>query len=433
MRTDFTAERLADPDVTSSETVIRNCVRCGFCTATCPTYVLLGDERDSPRGRIYLIKDMLERGGPPSAAVVKHIDRCLGCLACTTTCPADVDYRRLIDHARSWIARTYRRPAIEQMIRWAIAAVLPHPVRFRRAVAAARAGRLLGPLMTRIPGLAPLAAMVELAPRRLPPPAPILSTQGAKGDILLLQGCAEPVLRPEIRAATVRLLSRAGYGVRFAGDEGCCGALVHHLGREAAARDAARRNVDAWTPALEEGLAALVVTASGCGSTVKDYGHLLSGDPAYAARAARLSALAMDISEFLGRIALPPASARGLSIAYHAACSLQHGQKAGAAPSGLLSAAGYRVRTPHEAHLCCGSAGTYNILQPAIARQLRDRKVERLDALHPDAIATTNIGCAVQIASGTDIPVLHLVELLDWATGGPCPDIRLAAAAIGPA
>lgn len=433
MRTDFTAERLADPDVAASEAVIRNCVRCGFCTATCPTYVLLGDERDSPRGRIYLIKDMLERGGTPPAAAVKHVDRCLGCLACTTTCPADVDYRRLIDHARAWIARSYTRPWIDRAIRRVLASILPHPARFRCAIGAAALGRPFAPLLKRIRQLAPVVAMLELAPRRLPAPAATTSTQGSKGRVLLLQGCAEPVLRPDIRAATSRLLHRAGYGVHFAPGEGCCGALVHHLGQEQAAIAAARRNIDAWTPALEDGCAAIIVTASGCGSTVKDYGHLLRDDPVYASRARRVSTLAMDVSEFLSKITLPPAKAQHLTVAYHAACSLQHGQKAGALPAALLGDAGFSVRTPAEAHLCCGSAGTYNILQPAIARQLGDRKVQQIEALRPDVIATTNIGCAVQIAGGTDIPVVHVVELLDWATGGPKPGALAAHSANAPA
>ncbi len=266
--------------------------------------------------------------------------------------------------------------------------------------------------------------MLALAPATIPPKPRTddVLAAGAKGCVALLQGCAEPVLRPEFRAAAVRLLGRAGYDVLFAPGEGCCGALVHHMGREAAALAAARRNVDAWTRLIEEGgLDAILVTASGCGTTIKDYGHMLREDPAYAARAARVSALAKDVSEFLIEADLPPGDGRGLTVAYHAACSLQHGQKVTEAPKRLLAHAGYVVRTPIEAHLCCGSAGTYNILQPEIAGQLGARKAANIARLSSDVIATGNIGCATQIGRYADVPVAHTVELLDWATGGPPP------------
>ncbi len=423
MQTKFSAAQLADPAMAVSEAVIRKCVHCGFCTATCPTYVLLGDELDSPRGRIYLIKDMLETERVPTAEIVKHVDRCLSCLSCMTTCPSGVNYMHLVDHARTYIEARYRRPLQDRLLRALLAWVLPHPRRLRLALTLARLGRPALPLLEKAPALQRLAAMLALAPGRLSPKA---STADApvpapKGRVALLQGCAEPVLRPEFRAATVRLVNRAGYDVVFAPGEACCGALVHHMGRDADSRDAARRNVDAWTRMIDAGLDAILVTASGCGTMIKDYGFMLRDDPAYAGKAAVVSALAKDISEFLIGCDLPPGDGRGLTVAYHAACSLQHGQKVIEAPKRLLTEAGYRVKTPIEAHLCCGSAGTYNILQPKIAGQLRDRKVANIERLKADVIATGNIGCAIQIGQSASIPVVHTVELLDWATGGPAP------------
>jgi glycolate oxidase iron-sulfur subunit len=396
-------------------------VHCGFCTATCPTYVLLGDELDSPRGRIYLIKQMLETEAEPSAEVVKHVDRCLSCLSCMTTCPSGVNYMHLVDHARAYIEDRYRRPWRERMLRSLLAWLLPHPGRFRLALALARLVRPARPLF----GRGPLGAMLELAPARPAPKSTVelQAPEHPKGRVALLQGCAEPVLRPEIRAATVRLLHRAGLEVVFAPGEVCCGALVHHMGRKAEGLFAARRNVDAWTSEIEgEGLDAIVITASGCGVAIKDYGFMLREDSAYAAKAARVSALARDVSELLAGIELPPMAAPSpLVVAYHPACALQHGQKVTDAPTRLLEAAGFTVRTPADAHLCCGSAGTYNILQPEIAGQLGDRKVDTLERLKPDVIATGNIGCAAQIGVRTSTPVVHTVELLDWASGGPEP------------
>ena len=424
MQTDFSPALLADPAMAASEAVIRKCVHCGFCTATCPTYVLLGDELDSPRGRIYLMKDMLETERVPTAEIVKHIDRCLSCLSCMTTCPSGVNYMHLVDHARAYIAQRYRRPLKDRLMRSVLAWVLPHPRRFRFALTLARLVRPAAPWLDRIKALRPLAAMLALAPATAPAKPSLVDApvREPRGRVALLQGCAEPVLRPEFRAATIRLLNRAGYDVVFAPGEGCCGALVHHMGREADSLAAARRNVDAWTRTAEAGgLDAILVTASGCGTTIKDYGFMLRGDPAYADKAAAVSALAKDISEFLVDADLPAGDGRGLTIAYHAACSLQHGQKVTEAPKWLLAHAGYAVRTPIEAHLCCGSAGTYNILQPEIAAQLRDRKVANIARLNADVIATGNIGCAMQIGQRAAIPVVHTVELLDWATGGPAP------------
>jgi glycolate oxidase iron-sulfur subunit len=425
MQTRFSPAQLADPDMASSEAVIRKCVHCGFCTATCPTYVVLGDELDSPRGRIYLMKEMLEHEAQPTAEVVKHIDRCLSCLSCMTTCPSGVNYAHLVDHARAYIEDRYRRPLRERLLRGLLAWVLPHPKRFRAALALARIAKPAEPMLRRFESLKPVAAMLALAPARLPkvdgaPPEP---SAAPKGRVVLLVGCAEPVLRPEFRAAAQRLLARAGYEVVTAAGEGCCGALVHHMGRKAEALDDARRNVDAWTAEIEgEGIEAILVTASGCGTTLKDYGFMLREDPAYAGKAAKVSALAKDVTEFLLQIELPPpASPVGLRVAYHAACSLQHGQKITEAPKQLLKRAGFDVRTPADAHLCCGSAGVYNILQPELADAIGRRKAETLDRLEPDVIAHGNIGCATQIALRTKVPVAHTVELLDWAHGGPRP------------
>jgi glycolate oxidase iron-sulfur subunit len=424
MQTNFSSDLLADPAVASSEAVIRKCVHCGFCTATCPTYVLLGDELDSPRGRIYLMKEMLENQSAPSAHVVKHIDRCLSCLSCMTTCPSGVHYMHLVDHARAYIERRYRRPLIDQMLRTMLALVLPYPRRFRLALRLARLIRPAAPLVERVPGLRPLAAMLKLAPVHLPAaiPAQAAAAPHSKGRVALLQGCAEPVLRPEIRQATIRVLNRAGFDVIFSPGEVCCGALVHHMGKEAASLDAARRNVDSWSHEIQTGgLDAIVITTSGCGTTIKDYGHLLRNDPAYAEKAARVSALARDISELLMTVPMPAGNGRGLRVAYQAACSLQHGQKVTEAPKRLLTAMGYDVHSPAEAHLCCGSAGTYNIMQPQIAGQLGARKASHLDQIGADVIATGNIGCAMQIGQYSTTPVAHIVELLDWAAGGPMP------------
>ncbi len=434
MQTRFSPEALADPDTASSEGVIRKCVHCGFCTATCPTYVLLGDELDSPRGRIYLIKDMLENDRVPSAEVVTHIDRCLSCLSCMTTCPSGVNYGHLVDHARHHINRTYRRPLPDRMIRWVLARVLPYPRRFRAAIALGRIARPLAGVFARSPALKPLGAMLALVPpvRRPAPatgpftePAPDpLRAATARGRVILLQGCAEPVLAPEIRAATQRVLARAGHEVVLAPGEGCCGALVHHMGQKAAALAAARRNIDAWQAVERAGpVAAILITTSGCGTSIKDYGFLLRDDPAYAARAAHYAALARDISEFLAETGLPAIAApdRPLRVAYHAACSLQHGQTVTEAPRRLLANAGYTVVTPKEAHLCCGSAGVYNILQPDLANRIGQRKADNLDRLAADVIAAGNVGCAVQIGRRSKAPVVHTIELIDWAQGGPRP------------
>ncbi len=458
METHFSPRQLEQTANRTSEREIRRCVHCGFCTATCPTYVLLGDELDSPRGRIYLMRDMLENDRAPSAEVVKHIDRCLSCLSCVTTCPSGVNYMHLIDHARSYIEARYRRPWRERWLRALLSRVLPYRGRFRWALRLAQVARPVGAPVARAAGWRSLEAMLKLVPSRLPrqplpPPAhdsqadaPNASDRiGAHGRVVLLQGCAEPVLRPDIRAAAIRVLGRIGVEVATIHGESCCGALVHHLGRETQALEQARRNVDVWIAEIEtRQLDAILVTASGCGTMLKNYGFVFADDPVYAEKARRIAALVRDISEFLGERGLPPPRAplrpqdtprprdashpqavlpsqTPLRVAYHSACSLQHGQGVREPPKALLAAAGFDVVEPAESHLCCGSAGTYNLLQPELAGQLLARKLANLSAVRPDVIASGNIGCITQLAAGAGVPVVHSIELLDWATGGPVP------------
>jgi glycolate oxidase iron-sulfur subunit len=421
MQTHFTAEQLANPKIADSNAVLRKCVHCGFCTATCPTYVLLGDELDSPRGRIYLMKEMLEKGKPATAETVKHIDRCLSCLSCMTTCPSGVNYMHLIDHARVHIEQTYKRPIMECLLRNILAYVMPRPKLFRLALICAKLASPLK-LVAKQLGAKRIAALLDIVPIQLQAPVrtgapgtyPALNLK--KGRVALLMGCVQSVIDPSINAATIRLLTRLGYEVVVT-QEACCGSLTHHMGKEMDALSRARRMVDQWTEAKVE---VVIITASGCGTTIKDYGHMLRLDSDYAQKAKDISAKAKDITEFLASINMPPQNMK-LRIAYHAACSIQHGQQIKDQPLALLRNAGFDVAEVPEGHLCCGSAGTYNIMQPEIASKLRDRKVANILATRPQAIATGNVGCITQIGSGTDIPILHTVELLDWAYGGERP------------
>jgi glycolate oxidase iron-sulfur subunit len=438
MKTEFSLAQLADPDIAEADKILRACVHCGFCTATCPTYVLLGDELDSPRGRIYLIKEMLEKDRPPTSEVVKHIDRCLSCLACMTTCPSGVNYMHLVDQARVRIERQYSRPLTERLLRSVLAFVLPRPEWFRWSMRLARFGRPFAALLptSKTPSATPtllrrIKAMLALAPGRLPAPGPsggsVFPPQGTRrGRVALLQGCAQQVLAPRINQAAINLLTRHGIEVVLVKDEQCCGALTHHLGRDGDALARARANIAVWMAETErDGLDAILVTTSGCGTVIKDYGFMLREDHDFASPAAKISALAKDITEYIGSISLQPSQQNGdIVIAYHSACSLQHGQKITQAPKELLSKNGFVVKDVPESHLCCGSAGTYNILQPDIAGRLRDRKVANIAMVKPDMIAAGNIGCMVQIASGTSVPVVHTIELLDWATGGPRPGLN---------
>ncbi len=429
MRTDFSPAQLNDSHMAASEKILRSCVHCGFCTATCPTYLLLGDELDSPRGRIYLIKDMLENDRPASAEVVKHVDRCLSCLSCMTTCPSGVHYMHLVDHARAHIEKTHQRSVPDRLMRSLLAAILPYPERFRFALAAAFLARPLRPLFAMIPALGPrLSAMLALAPARFPakeiPIATPRPNQQKRARVVILDGCAQPILKPSINHAARRLLARAGVEIAQVKGEGCCGALVHHMGKEEQSLAFAKANIDAWIAQIEgEGLDAILVTTSGCGTTIKDYGYMLRDDPLYADKARRVSALALDISQFLARLEWRPShKVQNIPLAYHSACSLQHGQQVREEPKRLLAAAGFRVMDVPEAHICCGSAGVYNIMQPDIAGRLRARKIANIERMKPRVIAAGNIGCMTQIGSATDLPLVHTIELLDWADGGPMPE-----------
>ena len=423
MQTFFKPDQLIDPDFKRSNEILRACVHCGFCTATCPTYQVLGDELDSPRGRIYLIKDMLENNRIPDARTVKHIDRCLSCLACMTTCPSGVHYMHLIDHARAYINDHYKRPWHDRALRWVLAQVIPYPTRFRLALLGAKIAR---PFVRFVPD-ARLRAMISMAPKQVPPvsrnddPQSFAPIAPKKKRVALMTGCAQRALNTDINDATIRVLRRFGCEVVVPKDQGCCGALTHHMGKVDASHASAEANIRAWMAEINgEGLDAIVINTSGCGTTVKDYGHMFRDTP-LAQEAATISALAKDISEVLVDLDLPKGDDKDMTIAYHAACSLQHGQKIKDHPKTLLKHAGFRVAEPRDPHLCCGSAGTYNLLQPEISGQLKDRKVKTLEAVNPDIIAAGNIGCMMQIGSATSVPIVHTVELIDWATGGPKP------------
>ena len=424
MQTSFTEEQLKDPGTARANEILRSCVHCGFCTATCPTYQVLGDELDSPRGRIYLMKDMLENERKPDAKTVKHIDRCLSCLACMSTCPSGVHYMHLVDHAREYIEKHYDRPWHDKALRWLLARILPYPTRFRVAMLGAKIAKPFAPL---IPD-ARLRAMLAMAPKTIPPVSRNDDPQAfpAKGKqikrVALMTGCAQKALNTDINDATIRLLTRLGCEVVVAEGAGCCGALTHHMGKTAESHGTAAKNITAWTREMDgAGLDAIVINTSGCGTTVKDYGHMFA-QHALAEDAARVAGIAMDISELLMQLDIPDtADSQDLRVAYHAACSLQHGQKIKTHPKTLLKKAGFDVVEPADSHLCCGSAGTYNLMQPEISGQLKERKVRTLEAKSPDVIAAGNIGCMMQIGSSTDVPIVHTVELLDWATGGPKP------------
>lgn len=421
METHFSSDQLRQPALKIANDILRTCVHCGFCTATCPTYVMLGDELDSPRGRIYLMREMLQKDGAPNARpdakVVKHVDRCLSCLSCMTTCPSGVDYMHLVDHARNHIEASFTRPLPERLLRAILAVVLPNAKLFRLSLIGAR---LAQPFKALLPGR--LKGMVAMAPAKLPKLDPVgrVEAQGeTKMRVVLMPGCAQKVLEPRINQAAARLLSRLGAEVVEPETVGCCGALVHHMGREHAAAEQAKANIEAIEK-LDPSL--ITITASGCGSVVKDYGHMLKDDPQWAARAAKISAITRDISEVVAELGLDGVQDFAKPrVAYHAPCSMQHGQNIGDLPASLLQQAGFAVSHPKDAHLCCGSAGTYNIMQPDLAEKLGRKKADSLDVLNADVVATGNIGCLIQIGNYAGKPVVHAVELLDWATGGPSP------------
>jgi glycolate oxidase iron-sulfur subunit len=431
MQTNFAPEQLQNPRLAEADRILKRCVHCGLCTAVCSTYVVLGDERDSPRGRIYLIKDMLERGTEqaPTQQVRHHIDRCLTCLSCMTTCPSGVDYMHLVDAARAEIEERTTRSFKERALRRLLASVIPYPRRFRLALKAVPLARPLVPLLERI-GFKELAAMLTLAPpsivtreARFAGPGTAVTHSERRARVILATGCAQQVLRPDINDATIRLLARRGVDVVVANGSGCCGAIVQHMGQEEDAKRHARRNIEAWSKEIGRGqVDAIIVNASGCGTTVKDYGHMMRDDPAYAERAEQVSTLARDVSEFLHEYQLgAPERWSSVRVAYHSACSLQHGQRIHDEPRALLKQAGFAVVDVPEGHICCGSAGTYNILQPEIAGQLRKRKIDNIRTTRADVVAAGNIGCITQLDAGLDVPIVHTVELLDWAYGGPVP------------
>jgi glycolate oxidase iron-sulfur subunit len=423
METSFTAEQLKNPQFAEAARLLKDCVHYGFCSAVCPTYVLLGDENDSPRGRIDLIKAMLERGGEPDAKTVKHLDQCLSCNSCMSTCAARVDYMHLADIARSYIENNFRRKLFDRWLRDLIAGVLPRPNKFRLALRAAMLGKLVGPLLP-----ISMRAMLALVPERIPAQVNLRPFYTAKGSrrmrVALLAGCVQQVLGQHINAATIRLLTRHGCDVVVTPGTECCGALTLHMGREQQAKNDAGACIRAWRSEMDktDGLDAIVVNASGCGTAVKDYGHLMAGEPEEV-DARRVASIAVDVSELLDKLHIRPAgSAAGIRIAYHDACSLQHAQKVTEPPRRLLKQAGFVVADVPERHFCCGSAGTYNLLQPEIAKRLGMRKAGHIESTGSTLVATGNIGCITQLSHHTSVPILHTVELLDWATGGPMPD-----------
>lgn len=414
MQTVFTAEQLRKPSVAEADRILKTCNHYGFCTATCPTYVLLGDELDAPRGRIDLMHAMLAKDGPPDADTVARIDRCLSCGACMTSCAVNVDYMHLVDIGRSHIERTYRRPLFDRLLRRLLAHVLPD-ARWLRI------GLRMGVLARPFRGVLPtsLRAMLDLVPGIVPSADREVLPKGAR-TAALLQGCVQDVIAPQINAAAVRLLGRLGVGV-VVPNTGCCGSLTLHMGREDQAKAMARRTIDAIWPLMDR-VDAILITASGCGATVKDYGHLLADEQDYAARAKAISAITRDICEFVDHVGLGVSEPTSRVVAYHDACSMRNVQKVIAQPRALLRQAGFDVRDVPENQLCCGSAGTYNILQPEIATQLGKRKAEHVISVGAPVLAVGNIGCMTQLnqyLNGT--PVVHTVELLDWATGGPKP------------
>ncbi len=426
MRTNFSAEQLTDPHMAEAEKSVRACVHCGICTATCPTYVLLGDERDSPRGRIMLMQNMLEAGGAPSDETVLHIDRCLSCLACRTACPSNVNYARLVDESRVHIETHYRRPVAEQLLRWWIATVLTRPALSRVGVALAA---LFHPIASRLPGrLGAMARMGASSWRGFAPAARM--TKGGTRRVALMPGCVQKAIAPDIDAAVGRLLARRGIDLIPLAGAGCCGSLVHHLGREEEAREWARRAIVAFERAGGQSqFDAILISATGCSAHLKDLAHLFLDDEGWKNRAAAFAARMRDFSELAEPRSDVPA--KGLRVAWHAACSAQNSLKLGGESEALLTAAGFAVLPIAEGHLCCGSAGSYAILQPEISRRLRDRKLDHVRTLAPDVIATGNIGCLNQLSGPDAPPVVHLAELIDWAEGGPLPHALARTAVAG--
>ena len=416
MRYNFTPEQLADPQIGPAASAVRACVHCGICTATCPTYVVLGDERDSPRGRIVLMKDMLEKGGAPTKEQVYHIDRCLSCLNCKTACPSSVNYQRLVDQARAHIQDHYRRPLGDRLLRWALATVMTRPRLVRIGLLLARIG---APIARLLPGrLGAMAKIGLMARPQGPEPTHFPKPAIVKQRIAIMPGCVQGALAPQIDAAVGRVLARRGIELVALEGSGCCGALPHHMGREEDARGWAKKAIEAFEQGQYDGV---LITATGCSAQLKDYAQMFAGDPVWQPRAAKFAAAARDFAELCTPLeATPP---RVLRVAYHPACSLQNSLKLNGVGEALLAAAGFTVTPFLESHLCCGSAGTYSILQPDLSSQLRARKLGNIAAAEPDVLVSGNIGCLQHLAGGEGLnqPILHIAELLDWAEGGPKP------------
>jgi glycolate oxidase iron-sulfur subunit len=415
MRTHFRAEQLSNPGLAEVEKNLRACVHCGICTATCPTYVLLGDERDSPRGRIVMMQKMLEEGGAPSAETVLHIDRCLSCLGCRTACPSGVDYARLIDQSREYIETYYQRPMGERLLRWTVANILTRPRLTRLALHLARA---FSPVTNMLPGR--LRAMAKMGSELRLRKSRSGCAGGATGRrIALLPGCVQQVIAPEIDEAVARLFSRRGISLVPLDAAGCCGALAHHLGREQEAKTWAKRMIESFERAGGSSVfESILISATGCAAHIREYPHLFLDEPDWQTRAAAFASKLVQLPEALSSTSAM--ASRKVRVALHVPCSLQHGLR-GAGGGELLRAAGFEVVEIPEGHLCCGSAGSYSLLQPQIAVRLRERKLENIRAVKPDVIATSNIGCLQHLSGADAPPIVHLAELLDWAEDGPQP------------
>ena len=426
MQTNFTKKQLQNPEVKNTEGILRKCVHCGMCNATCPTFQVLGDELDGPRGRIYLIKDMIENNKAPTEKVVKHIDRCLSCYACMTTCPSGVNYMHIIDHGRNHIERNYKRPWFDRNLRNILSYILPRANIF---LTMGLLVKLIKPLTFLLP--AKLKDMVSLMPTSFPKPQhkvkKVYSPEGkVYARVILLTGCVQKVISPQINDSTINILNRHGVEVHVAQELSCCGSLNHHLGKEKLAHKSFVQNINAWSEICsKQPIDAILVNTSGCGTTLKDYGFIFKDHPDKELRkkAKHISELAKDITEYLGKnikLNFVPQEKK-YKIAYHSACSMQHGQKVHVQPINLLKQSGNDILEVPDGHLCCGSAGTYNLLQGTMAKELLKRKVENINKIEPDFISAGNIGCITQIATGTQTPIVHTVELLDWFTGGNKP------------
>ena len=426
MQTSFTDKQLLDKDNKSSESILRKCVHCGMCNATCPTFLVNGNELEGPRGRIYLIKDMLENKKPANEKIVKHIDSCLSCYSCMTTCPSGVNYMHLIDHGRNYVEETYKRPLLDRILRNILSYVLPRPkVFFTMAILT----KFVKPFSFILPKF--LKNSLELMPNRIPSKKikekKVYEVENEKkiSRVALLTGCVQRIISPEINESTIRLLTRHNVEVVVMQDIDCCGSLNHHLGKKDLAHKSFTKNIESWHKEyLDNGLDAIISNTSGCGTTLKDYGHIFKNDKELKKKAKKISELTKDITEYLDenlKLNIKQDGEKKYKIAYHSACSMQHGQSVHQQPKDLISKTGNEVLDIPEGHLCCGSAGTYNILHQKMAKTLLRNKVKNIEKVSPDFISTGNIGCMTQISNGTKIPIVHTVELLDWFTGGPKP------------